>query len=116
QRVDHVMVVVARHFGGIKLGAGGLVRAYGGTAATCLRLADQQEVVPRVRREIEVPFEHTGELYLLVARMGLTRVGERYTATGLVAVVEVDLDKATVLEESLREATRGRAKVAAVPG
>ncbi|MCU0692466.1 MAG: YigZ family protein, partial [Polyangiaceae bacterium] len=33
QRVDHVMVVVARHFGGIKLGAGGLVRAYGGTAA-----------------------------------------------------------------------------------
>uniref|UniRef100_M1BBZ1 Impact N-terminal domain-containing protein n=1 Tax=Solanum tuberosum TaxID=4113 RepID=M1BBZ1_SOLTU len=37
--LDRIMVVVIRHFGGIKLGTGGLVRAYGGVAAECLRNA-----------------------------------------------------------------------------
>ncbi|XP_029124663.1 uncharacterized protein LOC109818377 isoform X2 [Cajanus cajan] len=37
--IDRVMVVVIRHFGGIKLGTGGLVRAYGGVASECLRNA-----------------------------------------------------------------------------
>ncbi|PPS17519.1 hypothetical protein GOBAR_AA03051 [Gossypium barbadense] len=36
---DRIMVVVIRYFGGIKLGTGGLVRAYGGVASECLRNA-----------------------------------------------------------------------------
>ena len=42
QGLDHVAVLVSRWFGGIKLGAGGLVRAYGGTAAECLRTAPRR--------------------------------------------------------------------------
>jgi len=34
-----VIYVNFRHFGGIKLGTGGLVRAYGGVASECLRNA-----------------------------------------------------------------------------
>ncbi|KAL6955867.1 hypothetical protein U1Q18_048274 [Sarracenia purpurea var. burkii] len=37
--IDRVMVVVIRYFGGIKLGTGGLVRAYGGVTAECLKNA-----------------------------------------------------------------------------
>jgi uncharacterized YigZ family protein len=37
--LDHVAVVVTRWFGGVLLGSGGLARAYGGTAAACLRAA-----------------------------------------------------------------------------
>ncbi|MEO7916289.1 MAG: YigZ family protein, partial [Dokdonella sp.] len=37
QGLDGVAVVVSRWFGGIKLGAGGLMRAYGRCAAECLR-------------------------------------------------------------------------------
>ena len=44
QSLDHVAVLVARWFGGIKLGAGGLVRAYGGTAAECLRTAPRRSL------------------------------------------------------------------------
>ena len=61
--LDHVMVVVTRYFGGIKLGAGGLVRAYGGTAASCLRQAPRIEVRPRVRLRVEVAFADLGILY-----------------------------------------------------
>ncbi len=39
-------VVVTRYFGGIKLGAGGLVRAYSGSCAENLRTADKKLFVP----------------------------------------------------------------------
>ncbi|CAM5191071.1 YigZ family protein [Oligella ureolytica] len=34
--LTNIVVLVIRYYGGIKLGTGGLVRAYGGTAAKCL--------------------------------------------------------------------------------
>ncbi|WP_037404901.1 YigZ family protein, partial [Shinella sp. DD12] len=37
QALDRTLVVVTRWFGGILLGSGGLIRAYGGTAAACPR-------------------------------------------------------------------------------
>ena len=37
QGMDRVMVIVTRWFGGVLLGTGGLIRAYGGTASACLR-------------------------------------------------------------------------------
>src|SRR6202012_2980677 len=42
QGIDRVVVVVTRWYGGIKLGAGGLARAYGGTAAEGMRLAERR--------------------------------------------------------------------------
>lgn len=39
--LSEVMVVVTRYYGGIKLGTGGLCRAYGGAARLCLQAADR---------------------------------------------------------------------------
>ncbi|XP_027768582.1 uncharacterized protein LOC107003375 isoform X2 [Solanum pennellii] len=61
--LDRIMVVVIRHFGGIKLGTGGLVRAYGGVAAECLRNAPTCLVKSKVPMGLEVPFELLGVLY-----------------------------------------------------
>ncbi len=36
RKIYQTIVVVTRYFGGIKLGTGGLTRAYGGTASKCL--------------------------------------------------------------------------------
>ena len=62
QALDCVAVVVARWFGGIKLGAGGLVRAYGGTAAECLRLASKSPLVERVTVVVRCDFAAAGAL------------------------------------------------------
>lgn len=66
QQMDGVAVVVTRWYGGIKLGAGGLVRAYGGTAAECLRQAERVPIVAMTRLGVHAEF---AELALLKARL-----------------------------------------------
>ncbi|XP_021273847.1 uncharacterized protein LOC110408986 isoform X2 [Herrania umbratica] len=61
--LDRVMVVVVRYFGGIKLGTGGLVRAYGGVASECLRNAPTCLVKSKVPMGVEIPFDLLGVLY-----------------------------------------------------
>lgn len=45
RKIFKTVAVVTRYWGGIKLGAGGLVRAYSGSVAECLNLCDVKEVV-----------------------------------------------------------------------
>ncbi|KAL5223109.1 hypothetical protein ABZP36_027822 [Zizania latifolia] len=61
--IDMVMVVVIRYFGGIKLGTGGLVRAYGGVASECLKDAPTCLVKPKASVGMEVPFDLLGTIY-----------------------------------------------------
>ncbi len=50
--LDHICVVVTRYFGGVKLGAGGLVRAYSGCTADCLRTADRLSMTDCIVAEV----------------------------------------------------------------
>lgn len=45
----NVAAVVSRHYGGVKLGTGGLARAYGGTVSAAL---DSASLRPRSRRQV----------------------------------------------------------------
>ena len=109
--MDQVVVVVTRWYGGIKLGAGGLVRAYGGTASECLRLAEQAPLVPMAHLRVHCPF---ADLALLKARCGMWQARierESFEATG--AVLELELP-ASLLDEArsrMVDLTRGQATV-----
>lgn len=56
KRIVEVAVVVTRYFGGIKLGAGGLVRAYSGSAAENLDAA--QKVLYGLCSEIKITVDY----------------------------------------------------------
>jgi uncharacterized YigZ family protein len=107
--LDDVVVVVTRYFGGIKLGAGGLARAYGGAAASCLRSAGTREVRVAARATIAAGFEWVGQVQALVDRHGAERLGERYTGAGVEIDVRLDAEATEPLSAALREATRGGA-------
>ena len=96
QNFDHVIVVVTRHFGGIKLGTGGLARAYGGTAGKCLQQAVPYIVQNRIIFHLNVPFDTIGLAYpFLNAQPGIRRLAANYTDHGIqftLQIVEQDYE------------------------
>lgn len=107
QDVDHVMVAVVRFYGGTKLGTGGLVRAYGGTAAECLRTAPKLEVRPRQNLMVSVPFEHLSHLYHLLTSFDTLRGEEIYDEQGVTIPVGLYPEEVEAFAQALRDATRG---------
>ncbi len=79
QRMDAVAVMVTRWYGGIKLGAGGLMRAYGGTAAKCLRQAERVAIVATTRLGLRCDF---AELGLLKSRLKDIEAGIEHEVFG----------------------------------
>ena len=111
QDVDGVMVVVIRYFGGIKLGAGGLARAYGGCAAKCLQQAQRERIVPQAEIRLRIPFDQIGALYTLIDQFGANRLAEKYTDTGLEIGLQVDRDDCPSLVAALTDACAGRVEL-----
>ena len=111
QALDRVAVVVARWFGGIKLGAGGLVRAYGGTAAECLRLAAKSPLVERVAVVVRCDFAAAGALRARLAEHEGVKREERSDAEGVELTIELPAARAGALTELVRDLTRGRGQV-----
>ncbi|MDJ0613967.1 MAG: YigZ family protein [Rhizobiaceae bacterium] len=81
-------IIVTRYFGGVKLGTGGLARAYSAAANAVI---DTAELVPWVqidRREIEVAFEKISPMEQRITSLGLKVVAREFIETGVVLVVE----------------------------
>eukprot|EP01039_Chlorochromonas_danica_P009812 gene9814-10854_t len=58
-----VIVIVTRYFGGVKLGTGGLIRAYHGVAKNALQLAEVYDYIPVVTLKIRVNSAFSGQVY-----------------------------------------------------
>jgi uncharacterized YigZ family protein len=111
QSLDRVAVVVARWFGGIKLGAGGLVRAYGGTAAECHRVAAKVPIVARVSLVVRCDFAAAAALRARLADYDATKDAERADAEGVELVLDVAAAHVAALIAFVRDLTRGRGRV-----
>ncbi len=60
REMTNVLAVVTRYFGGIKLGAGGLTRAYSGTLAEAAEEATVVCYTPYLRMELVIPYAAVG--------------------------------------------------------
>jgi len=56
RNLRQTLVAVVRYFGGIKLGAGGLTRAYAACAAKALESAGEEIIKEKVRLEIALDY------------------------------------------------------------
>ena len=111
QGFDRVMVVVTRWYGGIKLGAGGLVRAYGGAAAECLRTAPRQPLVATTHLLLACLFDDLGAVHAALAPHLATKLQESFDENGALLALELPADRVDALKSHLRDATRNRVHV-----
>ena len=108
QRMDNTAVVVTRWFGGVKLGAGGLARAYGGCAAECLRLAAKTAAVEMGAVAVTLPFSALPLLHARLAEFGASIAEERFDADGAELCLTLPAARIDALRAWVIDATRGR--------
>lgn len=99
-------IVVARWFGGVKLGTGGLSRAYRETAAGVLRGAELAERYVYSRFHVVVPFEAFGSVYRFISPPDVILEKETFAETNefsfLVRTSRTDQFAETLTERRLR--------------
>ncbi|MCK8617765.1 YigZ family protein [Fructobacillus sp. M158] len=107
QGVHNVLAVVTRYFGGIKLGAGGLIRAYAGTTAQGL---DALGLVVRLNRlvlELTVDYSNNDELSYWLKEEDYPIVDTTFDTT-VHHQIAVDPATATDFENALTNRFSGR--------
>lgn len=106
QQLDGVLATVVRYFGGVKLGAGGLVRAYTDAVAQALLQAEKIEHIPVQTLNCELAYAHEGVARNLIAELG----GELLTVSHGQAVrlhLRLPTTAVDALQEQLLSITRG---------
>ena len=109
QSLDHIAVVVTRWFGGTLLGSGGLIRAYGGTAAICLRAAEKVEVIETIEATVDCEFSDLALIKVRLGGLGVTVSTEAFTDTGASLTLQIPRDAAQAAAGLILDLRRGRA-------
>jgi uncharacterized YigZ family protein len=105
-----VAVVVTRWFGGVKLGIGGLIRAYGGCAGKGLDATQIIEVRQMATVQIRHTYDDTSAVEVLVAQLGLSR-GEAVYDEGVSLSLTLPVEDLGSFTDELANRTGGRATV-----
>ena len=75
----NVLIVVIRYFGGIKLGAGGLTRAYGNTAKQVIAAAEIYPYIEMVNIPLTVDYSQIQPLEYLLKKLDGEIVSQEFT-------------------------------------
>jgi uncharacterized YigZ family protein len=110
RQLKDTMIVVTRYFGGIKLGAGGLIRAYGKSAALGLSAAGMivRQLHTQVLAELDYGLLGVVENQL---RNGGYIIEDKHFAEKLTLVVLSEAGKEDELETKLLDLTSGQVKL-----
>lgn len=111
QGLDHVVVVVTRWYGGTNLGVGGLVRAYGGAAAECLRTSSRRALVDWREASLACDFALAGPVHGLLDATGAQKLDEHFDEHGMHLRLRLPASSFPALAERLRDLSRGAARL-----
>lgn len=105
-RIGDVAVVVTRYFGGIKLGVGGLVRAYSGGVSALMKKGDFLDHVARKSLRICFGYQYEGGVRKLLAGLDGNLVAADYDEK-VTFHLELPADKADRFLHHLAELSGG---------
>lgn len=108
--LTNLVCVVTRYFGGIKLGTGGLVRAYTSSAKLALEAAGIHAVRDVVKMTLEIPYTLLGKVQNLEKSEPFTIEETTYTDT-VTLDLSMDLEDAERVRALFMEVSAGNAKI-----
>jgi uncharacterized YigZ family protein len=108
--LDGVLAVVVRYYGGIKLGAGGLVRAYTDAIALALKDATLIERVARTEFIAEVNYADEARVRRWLEQRQYVLVSSAHGTT-VKLEIRLPLDEFSAARKELQELTNGRYSV-----
>lgn len=108
--VESVAVVVTRYFGGVKLGPGGLARAYADAAREALVEAGAQERFRSRRIAISFDFDVTSPVHHAIQKFEAQTVTSNYSERAHLTL-ELRASRLPLFLETLRESTAGRVEI-----
>ncbi len=111
QGLDGVVVVVTRWYGGINLGAGGLVRAYGGVAAECLRTAAKRELIDSVTLALRCESRFADGVHALLQACKGEKLLETFDSDGLSLQFRLPAPNFEEFSNRVRDLSRGSAQL-----
>lgn len=106
---DEVGALVIRHYGGTKLGTGGLARAYGGTIAKNLQEAPFDYYVAKVQLLITIDFAFNQSIHQLLKQYQGDCLEQDFRATGVNHKIIIPEKNVSSFSEDLINYTKGTA-------
>ena len=104
--IGEIAAVVTRYYGGIKLGTGGLVKAYGGAVQEALATLPVIERVDTVLATFEVGYAQIGAVQQLLPTLEADVQAQDFGALATFTV-QLPRSEAAALEEAVGNLTRG---------
>lgn len=101
----YTAVCVTRYFGGIKLGTGGLTRAYGRATSDCLAGAESVPYIPTVVATVTVKFDAISNTFRTVEHY--KRLEAINSTDGCTLKVAVPVDSKEKFSREISDATKG---------
>ncbi|ENV43644.1 IMPACT family protein [Acinetobacter schindleri] len=105
--LTNVLVLVNRWYGGIKLGTGGLVRAYGGCAGQCLILAEKIELIEKKKVFFRCNFSEWA-IFQYELNQQQIDYQEDYTAEGVEVIAQMQKHQIEPFALKIQDISRGR--------
>ena len=105
--LTNVIVLVNRWYGGVKLGTGGLVRAYGGCAGQCLIQAEKIELIEKKIVRFKCLFNEWSIFQYELKHQNI-EFQEAYTSEGVEVTAKLQIHQISGLELKIQDVTRGR--------
>lgn len=108
--VGDVVAVVTRYYGGVKLGKGGLVRAYSGGVQHALRELTTREHVDEVDVQVVVPYAALEATQRVLNGEGARVIAQAF-AVNVALLVRMPADRLDEISRALADATGGAARL-----
>jgi uncharacterized YigZ family protein len=106
--LTNIIAIVTRYFGGIKLGAGGLIRAYGSSVAEALKLAEIIKIEKLTELEIITEYSFVNTIQKILENFEIT---ERIFTDKVFFKVQVPEEEIENIKAELVEATKGTIEI-----